>query len=151
MSLTRTEHDARDLVQETFLTWAEKGAQLRDTSRVKSWLFTALYRRFLEGQRRLTRFPHVDIHAIQIDLPAVEADPSARLDAAAVAGLLAELEPQYRAAVALFYLEDYSYLEIAAIMDVPLGTVKSRIARGLVQLKALVQRPSKTKPARGQS
>jgi RNA polymerase sigma-70 factor (ECF subfamily) len=147
MSLTRTEHDARDLVQETFLTWAEKGAQLRDSSRVKSWLFTALYRRFLEGQRRLSRFPHVDIDAVQVDLPSVEPVSAARLDAESIPRLLAELEPQYRAAVALFYLEDYSYTEIAAIMDVPLGTVKSRIARGLVQLKALAQRLSKGNPA----
>jgi RNA polymerase sigma-70 factor (ECF subfamily) len=54
--------------------------------------------------------------------------------------LLAQLEPQYRAAVSLFYLEDYSYNEIAAVLDVPLGTVKSRIARGLAQLRELVQR-----------
>jgi RNA polymerase sigma-70 factor (ECF subfamily) len=42
--------------------------------------------------------------------------------------------------VALFYLEDYSYNEIASILEVPLGTVKSRIARGLAQLKELVLR-----------
>ena len=42
--------------------------------------------------------------------------------------------------MALFYLEDYSYNEIASILEVPLGTVKSRIARGLAQLKELVLR-----------
>lgn len=40
MSLTRAEADAADLVQETFLTWATKGHQLQDLSKVKSWLFT---------------------------------------------------------------------------------------------------------------
>jgi len=50
------------------------------------------------------------------------------------------VDPQYQAAVALFYLEDNSYNEIAGILEVPLGTVKSRIARGLAQLKELVLR-----------
>ena len=47
--------------------------------------------------------------------------------------------------MALFYLEDYSYNEIAGILDVPLGTVKSRIARGVIQLRELVGR--ETAPA----
>jgi RNA polymerase sigma-70 factor (ECF subfamily) len=45
---------------------------------------------------------------------------------------------QFQAAVALFYLEDYSYNEIAAILEIPLGTVKSRIARGIAQLRVLI-------------
>ena len=54
--------------------------------------------------------------------------------------LLGQVDEQFQAAVALFYLEDYSYNEIAAILEIPLGTVKSRIARGLAQLKELVLR-----------
>jgi RNA polymerase sigma-70 factor, ECF subfamily len=50
------------------------------------------------------------------------------------------VDEQFQAAVALFYLEDYSYNEIASILEIPLGTVKSRIARGLAQLKELVLR-----------
>jgi RNA polymerase sigma-70 factor, ECF subfamily len=61
-----------------------------------------------------------------------------QLDAPKVVELLAQVDPQYRAAVALFYLEDYAYQEIASILEIPLGTVKSRIARGLAQLKRLV-------------
>jgi len=140
MSLTRAEAEAADLVQETFLTWATKGHQLQDLSRVKSWLFTTLHRSFLQSQRHRVRFPHLEITEAEADLPPVEPERLHRLDAQAALELLAQVDPQYQAAVALFYLEDYSYGEIAGILEVPLGTVKSRIARGLAQLKQLVLR-----------
>jgi RNA polymerase sigma-70 factor, ECF subfamily len=140
MSLTRTESDACDLVQQTFLTWATKGHQLRDLSRVKSWLYTTLHRAFLESRRRFTRFPHLEISEAQAELPSVEPDLVSRLDAQDVLQLLSQVHEQFQAPVALFYLEDYSYNEIAAILEIPLGTVKSRIARGLAQLRELVLR-----------
>ena len=46
-SLAGNEHDAGDLTQQVFCIWAEKGATLRDSSKVKSWLFTTLYREFI--------------------------------------------------------------------------------------------------------
>ena len=142
MSMTRTESDACDLVQQTFLTWANKGHQLQDTSKVKSWLFTTLHRCFLESRRRSTRFPHLEITEAEAELPNVEPDLASHLDAQEVLRLLSQVDEQFQAAVALFYLEDYSYNEIAGILEVPLGTVKSRIARGLAQLKQLVLRES---------
>ena len=54
LSLTRAESDARDLTQHTFYIWATKGHQLRDASKVKTWLFTTLHRAFLEARRRQT-------------------------------------------------------------------------------------------------
>jgi RNA polymerase sigma-70 factor (ECF subfamily) len=60
------------------------------------------------------------------------------LDAAKVVELLGQVSEPYQAPVALFYLEDYSYREIAEILDVPLGTVQSRISRGMAQLQHLI-------------
>lgn len=142
MSLTRTESDACDLVQQTFLTWATKGHQLQDPSKAKGWLFTTLHRCFLESRRRTTRFPHLEINEAEAELPHIEPELVNHLDAQNVLQLLGQVDPQFQAAVALFYLEDYSYNEIASILEIPLGTVKSRIARGLGQLKALVLRGS---------
>jgi len=51
---------------------------------------------------------------------------------------LGQVQEPYRAALSLFYLEDYSYKEIADILEVPLGTVRSRISRGLAQLQELI-------------
>jgi RNA polymerase sigma factor (sigma-70 family) len=153
MSLTRTESDACDLVQQTFLTWATKGHQLQDSAKAKAWLFTTLHRCFLESRRRATRFPHLEISEAEAELPKVEPELVNRLDAQHVLALLGQVDPQFQAAVALFYLEDYPYNEIASILEVPLGTVKSRIARGLAQLRELVLRqpsaPGETKEGIG--
>jgi RNA polymerase sigma-70 factor (ECF subfamily) len=138
LSLTHSEAHASDLVQETFLTWARRGHQLKDAAKVKSWLFTTLHRGFLEKQRRLVRFPHLELD--EVELPGVEPELINRISAREVVELLGRVDSQYQAAVALFYLEEYSYKEIANILEIPLGTVKSRLARGILQLKELVLR-----------
>src|SRR5688572_33283502 len=74
LSLARSEADAADLTQETFLRWAEKGSQLRDPSKSKSWLYTTLYRLFLNRQRHVTRFPHEELSDVETQLPSVESD-----------------------------------------------------------------------------
>lgn len=138
LSLTRTETDACDLTQETFRVWATKGHQLQDRTRAKSWLFTTLHRLFLESHRRHTRFPHLELDEVVHEIPSVAPEVVNRLDATKILELLAQVDAQFQAPVALFYLEDSSYNEIAEILGIPLGTVKSRIARGLGQLKRLL-------------
>ena len=137
-SLARTESEACDLTQQTFYVWAAKGHQLRDHTKVKTWLFTTLHRQFLETRRRQTRFPHHELGEVEFELPAVAPSFANRLDGALVLRALGQVDEIYQAAVALFYLEDHAYKEIAEILDVPLGTVKSRIARGIAQLQKLL-------------
>ncbi len=139
-SLARTEADACDLTQQTFIIWATKGHQLRDASKVKTWLFTTLHREFLESRRRQSRFPHFELDAAEVDLPTVSPVAVCRLDTAKVLDALKRVDAIFQAPVALFYLQDYSYNEIAEILDVPLGTVKSRLARGIGQLQHLLAR-----------
>src|SRR5258707_15200850 len=74
MTLTRAESDARDLTQQTFYVWATKGYQLRDLSKVKTWLFTTLNRAFLTGQNRQIRFPHHNLEDVSRELPAPSLD-----------------------------------------------------------------------------
>src|SRR5438093_5863495 len=138
VSLTRVEADACDLTQQTFYVWATKGHQLRDESKVKTWLFTTLHREFLEACRRQTRFPHYELSQVALELPAVSPAHVNQLDSAQVLVALGQVDEVYQAPVALFYLEDCSYKEIAEILDVPMGTVKSRIARGIAQLQKLL-------------
>src|SRR5438094_10388325 len=137
-SLDRNEDDARDLTQQTFYAWARKGHQLRDRSKVKTWLFTTLYHEFLEKKRRQIRFPHYELSAVDQDLPNVLPATVNELDSKTVLQSLAQLEEIFQAPLALFYLEQHSYKEIADILGVPLGTVKSRISRGIAQLQQIL-------------
>jgi RNA polymerase sigma-70 factor (ECF subfamily) len=135
ISLTHSEADARDLVQHAFAIWAAKGQQLRDFSRVRAWLFTTLNREFLAGRRRERRFLHENLDDVAEQLPSHLPQFANHLDAAQVLAALAELDETYRNVVALFYLEDWSYKEISQVLNIPLGTVKSRLARGILQLR----------------
>jgi RNA polymerase sigma-70 factor (ECF subfamily) len=148
-SLTRQESDACDLTQETFYIWATKGHQVRDESKVKSWLFTTLHREYLQRFRRSSRFPQVEIESAEPELPQVAAVNPDRLDRHNILSALARIDENFKAAIALFYLEDYSYPEIAEILSIPLGTVKSRISRGIGQLQALLIDKTAREVARG--
>ena len=138
LSLTRSESDAMDLTQQTFYVWATKGHQLRDTSRVKAWLYTTLHRVFLRMRRDQSRFPEQDFEEVIEHLPALSPMLANRVDSLQVLPALAKVDEAFQAAVALFYLEDYAYKDIAVILDVPVGTVKSRIARGIAQLREIL-------------
>jgi RNA polymerase sigma-70 factor (ECF subfamily) len=151
MSLTHAESDALDLTQHTFYTWAAKGHQLRDGAKVKTWLYTTLHRAFLQARRRHVRFPHHDLDEVSQQLPVQHADFIERADCAEVLPALTKVDEIFRAAVALYYLEDCSYKEIAAILDVPIGTVKSRIARGLSQLREILLSDKTAEPATGKT
>jgi RNA polymerase sigma-70 factor, ECF subfamily len=139
-SLTRAEADACDLTQQTFYVWATKGHQLRDLSKVKTWLFTTLHRAFLESRRRQQRFPHYELSEVESELPELSPTEASGVDAAQVIEALKQLDEIFQAPVALFYLQDCSYKEIAEIVDVPIGTIKSRMARGIAQLHRILSR-----------
>lgn len=136
LSLTRSEADACDLTQQTFYVWAKKGEALRDASKAKSWLFTTLYRDFLRGRRRGERMTAIETLPVEeADPVSLEPDTVAAMDANLVVEALQEVEEVFRAPLTLFYLEELSYQEIADALDVPIGTVMSRLSRGKSQLR----------------
>jgi RNA polymerase sigma factor (sigma-70 family) len=134
-SLTQNDSDASDLTQDTFYTLAVKGHQLRDKSKVKTWLFTTLHRKYLGSRRHDRRFPHCEISDAGDGLPTISPNVVDEMDATIVWDSLMTLDDIYRAPLVLFYLEDHSYEEIAEALDVPIGTVMSRISRGKGMLR----------------
>jgi RNA polymerase sigma-70 factor (ECF subfamily) len=143
LSLARREDEAADLTQETFYRYATKGGQLRDASKARSWLFTTLYRQFLAKQRHSSRFPHAELTESEAELPVIESDAVGQLDVRLVLDALHGLEETFRAPLALFYLGDHSYRDIARILDIPIGTVMSRLSRG----KEILRRKMMAEPS----
>jgi RNA polymerase sigma-70 factor (ECF subfamily) len=144
LSLAKNQADACDLTQQTFFIWAKKGQTLRDGSKAKSWLFTTLYREFLRGRRRDGRITALeDLPPAEADPPAPEVDVVAAMDAAVVMTALQEVDEVFRVPLTLFYLEELSYQEIAEAIDIPIGTVMSRLSRGKTQLRAILAQREK--------
>jgi RNA polymerase sigma-70 factor (ECF subfamily) len=135
LGLSRSEADAADLTQHAFERFGEKSSTLRDKAKAKTWLFTTLYRDFLQQKRHDTRFPHAELDETHessiIELPRAEISA----DANAAVAALHEMEEPFRSTLVLFYLNDHSYKEIAEILGVPIGTVMSRLARGKEMLR----------------
>lgn len=146
LSLTRQETDAADLTQQAFLIWARKGHQLRDRAKARTWLFTTLHRLFIEFRRRADRFASEPLDETRPDLPTISPAQARQVDVETLLAALGDLDEVFRAPVALFYLEECPYLEIAEILGVPLGTVKSRISRGVAQLQRRLSEPPRAKP-----
>lgn len=134
-SLSKTPDDASDLTQQTFLIWGEKGHTLRDPSKVKSWLFTSLYREFLRQHRRSRKVAPIDQEILQTKHDPNLVSSVRRMEGNEAMDALHELDEVYREPLSLFYLENMAYKEIAEVLDIPIGTVMSRLARGKAQLK----------------
>ncbi len=137
LSLARNEAEAADLTQQTYFILAAKGGQLRDLAKAKSWLFTTLYREFLKLRRHTNR--HTDIESDEFrdaEFFTVDANAASRANASLVMNALGRIREVFRVPVALYYIDDLNYREIAEVLDVPIGTVMSRLSRGREELRA---------------
>jgi RNA polymerase sigma-70 factor (ECF subfamily) len=141
LSMCRSESTAQDLVQQTFLQWAKKGHTLREASKVKTWLFTTIYREWLGIARKQKKHEEIEFEpelhgAPQDDDPGEEP----RFDALMLNSALEQLDPAYRAPLVLFYMKELSYRDIAETLGVPVGTVMSRLSRAKDKLRAILHR-----------
>jgi RNA polymerase sigma-70 factor, ECF subfamily len=137
--------DAEDLAQQAFLTAQRHLGQLRDPLKARPWLLAITRNCFLKDYRK--RQPQaataLDFELDQVPHPAAD-DP---IDAEALQAALAELAEEFRVVVLMFYFEFLSYREIADQLDVPVGTVMSRLARAKVHLRRLLTRDGETNNA----
>ena len=145
LRLTGNPAEADDLVQETMLKAYRAWHQFERGTNAKGWLLTILRHAFINEYRRRTRHPEtVDIDAIEpfsVFEEVQDDDPQGtffdRIVDDEVLRAIDQLPEQFRETVVLSDVEGMSYEEIARVLDVPVGTVKSRLfrARRLLQRK----------------
>jgi RNA polymerase sigma-70 factor, ECF subfamily len=144
-SLTHDRADAEDLVQEAALLALKAFAQFKPGTNFKAWFYKILVNVFygqLRKQRRqgetvdLETLPSLYLYGktAELGLQHQTDDPAsalfARLDTESIVTALEALPEEYRVACSLYFVQDFPYEEIAHTLDVPLGTVRSRIHRG---------------------
>jgi RNA polymerase sigma-70 factor (ECF subfamily) len=127
--LTGSVADAEDLTQHTFLTAHEKLSQLRDAAGIRGWLFTVLRHACLRSQKIHRRLPLAG-GSFNIETVPDEVVDSILIDQEFLQAAINELPAAYKLVVLAFYFEDLSYREIAERLDLPVGTVMSRLSRG---------------------
>jgi RNA polymerase sigma-70 factor (ECF subfamily) len=137
MKLARARDDADDLVSETMLRAIERWEQYRPGSNIRAWLFTILYHIFVSKKRRVEarEIREADEPAHRPIPEAVgESDPEGRFYDSfideEITRAIDELPEEYRADVDLSDIHGLRYSEIAEVLGVPEGTVKSRLFRG---------------------
>jgi len=126
--LTGSAADAEDLTQQTFLIAHEKLSQLREAASARSWLFAVLRNAYLKSQEKRSRLP---IAAGSFDIESLpdEVVDNLLVDRELLQAALNELPDPFKLVVLCFYFEELSYREIAERLELPVGTVMSRLSR----------------------
>jgi RNA polymerase sigma-70 factor, ECF subfamily len=146
--LTQNRTDAEDLVQETYLRAIRAIGRLREDSNIKSWLFTILRNIWLNQLRQRRKAPEVvDIDADEGTANLVEEAAETphdvyvgHLERRHVREAIQQLPEEAREVILLREWEELSYQEIATVLDCPVGTVMSRLARARSKLRDLLCR-----------
>jgi RNA polymerase sigma-70 factor (ECF subfamily) len=150
--LSGTSQEAEDLTQETFCQAQRKLAQLRDEGRAKAWLFSILRNAYLHRIRSTKQELRIPFENLG-EIPERVTEPLPEIDAAQLQRALAALPEAFRTPLILYYFEDFSYRDIAEQMEVPLGTVMSRLARAKTYLRQQLLQPAPslaTEPSPGE-
>jgi RNA polymerase sigma factor (sigma-70 family) len=143
--LTRNQFEAEDLVQETFTKSLRAFDSFQPGTNFKAWIFRILRNTFLTTREGIaaSRTVFLEDHPDTLDTTASGPTPEdtlIRLDnEAALHTALEQLQPQLRDALLLCDVEEIKYKDIAVILDVPIGTVMSRISRARRTLRQLLQ------------
>jgi len=132
--LARSAADAEDLTQQTFLAAGSAIHQLREPAKARGWLCAILKNEFLKNHRRRRRVDETSLEAV--GEPTAPDEAGDDIDREKVQLAVAGLADDFRLPVVLFYFNQLSYREIADELEIPIGTVMSRLSRGKAQLRA---------------
>jgi RNA polymerase sigma-70 factor (ECF subfamily) len=145
LHMTRNRDDAEDLVQEATVRAFRSFHTFQEGTNFKAWFFRILTNLYLNKYRQKQREPEMihfedapDLylysHTLNAGLHSLSADPAAllmrKLTTEHVTAAIEALPEEFRTVCALYFMQEFSYQEIAEVLDCPLGTVRSRLHRG---------------------
>lgn len=141
LKYTGTVYDAEDIVQETMYSAYRNFHQLRDEKKCRQWLFAILRTTFLKERRSFSRRPLLDDgsgylkHLTDESRDSLAVTLEKKLDKQGVQDVLMRMAEKHKLPLILYYMEEMTYQEIADYLEIPIGTVMSRLARAKKQLK----------------
>ena len=149
LKLTRNKVEAEDLMQDVWVKVVRYSAKMDSVDHMKAWLTTICMNTFRDRYRKdVRRSKHVMNQPDTLDVPLLDLVPSDSLTPAElleqddiqtlVQQKIGELDSIYRKTIEYFYVHQYSLLEIADVMKVSIGTVKSRLFRAKQYLKEMM-------------
>jgi RNA polymerase sigma-70 factor (ECF subfamily) len=125
--------DAEDLIQEVLLLIYRKLGGLQNVDVFRPWLFRIASRATFRHLKKRERLPTVVGEELLDELPGDVTLPA--VDESRLAAMLAAVTPASRAVLALHFREEMTLAEVAAVLEIPIGTVRSRLAYGLATLR----------------
>jgi RNA polymerase sigma-70 factor (ECF subfamily) len=126
--------EAEDLTQQTFLIAHQKVHQLRAAAAARSWLLAVVRSCFLKSVRKPRPMPAADIDLL-VNEAADNGSPVEPIDREELAAALDELPDEFRLILLMFYFEELPYQRIAEQLEIPMGTVMSRLSRAKEHLR----------------
>jgi RNA polymerase sigma-70 factor (ECF subfamily) len=148
-ALTHDVFRADDLVQDTLVRAMAQQHRWRYDSNLRAWLFTIMHNQNVNGVRRSVREGVAVEFEDKWPFPAAATDPTGRLSLRDLDRALACISEEQRRVILLIGLEGTSYQEAAVILDVPVGTIRSRVFRGRELLRNLMDRRPESEEASG--
>ena len=142
-NLTRNPHDADDVVQVAVERALAHVEQWRSDSRLDSWMFKIVRNAWIDEVRARTRRNSVFVGE-EAGLQVGESTMDRQTDLMSVQAAMAQLPEEQREAVGLVLVEGLPYKEAADVLDIPIGTLTSRLARGREALQKLLGNPAET-------
>lgn len=142
-------YDAEDLVQETMYTAYRKFFQLREESKCRSWLFMILRSHFLKEKRQESKRPILDDgngylrNITSGKVNEIASNYESKMTNEKIQQVLDMIPEKFKSPLVLYYMEELTYQEISEYMDIPIGTVMSRLARGKKYMKNELMRRAK--------
>jgi len=142
-ALTRNTERADDLVQDTLVRALAKQHLWQAGTNLRAWLFTLMHNQNVNNVRYgIREGQNIDVEDMS-NVLAATTDPTASRQLYELNRALSQLAQEQRQAILLVGLEEFSYEETAAILNIPVGTVRSRLSRGRDQLRRLMDMPAK--------